>query len=82
MAPTEVPTSRSGATWRSAKACNMPTWIAPRLAPPDNTNAVVTTTVGPGNAADHHVIAYVPLSWSASLPEPTWDLRLYRRPCD
>ena len=41
MAPTLAPTSRSGRTPPSPSARSMPTWTAPRLAPPDRTNAVV-----------------------------------------
>ena len=41
IAPTEVPTIRSGSMSRSNSACSMPTWIAPRLDPPDRTNARV-----------------------------------------
>lgn len=40
-APTDVPTSRSGRIPARAKAWSMPTWTAPRLAPPESTIAVV-----------------------------------------
>src|SRR4051794_13450693 len=40
MAPTDVPTTRSGTMPRSARAASMPTWMAPRVAPPASTNAV------------------------------------------
>ena len=39
-APAEVPTIRSGTIPRSYRARSMPTWIAPRLAPPERTKAV------------------------------------------
>src|SRR5215471_11297480 len=40
-APADVPTRRSGSILRAARAWSIPTWTAPRLPPPDNTNAVV-----------------------------------------
>src|SRR3954465_700217 len=39
-APTEVPTRKSGVMPRSYSASSIPTWSAPRLAPPERTNAV------------------------------------------
>ena len=39
-APTEQPTSTSGAMSRSNNACNIPICTAPRLPPPPSTNAV------------------------------------------
>src|SRR3954464_15095963 len=54
-APTEVPITRSGTMPRSAKAWSIPTWTAPRLPPPERTNAVVA--IGSGRAAtaiEHH----------------------------
>ena len=39
IAPTEVPTIRSGTMPRSYSARNIPTCTAPRLAPPESTNA-------------------------------------------
>src|SRR4051812_36881546 len=39
-APAEVPTITSGSTPRSYRASSIPTWIDPRLAPPESTNAV------------------------------------------
>ena len=45
MAPAEVPTMRSGAMPRSYSARNIPTWMAPRLAPPESTNAIVGLVV-------------------------------------
>src|SRR4051794_12108593 len=39
-APADAPTSTSGAIERSASACSMPTCTAPRLPPPESTNAV------------------------------------------
>ena len=39
-APTEVPTMKSGSIPRSYKAPSIPTWIAPRAAPPERTKAV------------------------------------------
>ena len=41
-APADAPNTRSGRMPRSARACSIPTWIAPWLAPPESTNAVVT----------------------------------------
>src|SRR4051794_24112587 len=41
-APAEVPTIRSGRMSRSYRASSIPTWMEPRLAPPESTNAVVT----------------------------------------
>src|SRR5262249_55064014 len=40
MDPTEVPTIRSASMPRSYRARTIPTWTAPRLAPPERTNAV------------------------------------------
>jgi hypothetical protein len=37
--PGRLPTIRSGAIPRSKRASSMPTWIAPRLAPPESTKA-------------------------------------------
>jgi hypothetical protein len=42
MAPTEVPIRKSGRIPASISAWIIPTWIAPRLLPPDNTKAVFT----------------------------------------
>jgi len=39
-APTEQPTSTSGAMSRSNNACNIPICTAPRFPPPPSTNAV------------------------------------------
>src|SRR5829696_5379211 len=39
-APTDVPTTRSGSIPRSYRALSIPTWIAPKAAPPDRTKAV------------------------------------------
>ena len=40
-APTEAPMTRSARSPASARAVSMPTCVAPRLAPPESTNAVV-----------------------------------------
>jgi hypothetical protein len=49
-APTEVATIASGVMARSASARSIPTWIAPRPAPPESTNAAVMpfSRVAPG----------------------------------
>jgi len=41
MAPTDVPSRKSGWMPASISAWSIPTWIAPRLLPPDSTNAVL-----------------------------------------
>ena len=43
-APADAPNTRSGRTSRSARAWSIPTCTAPWLAPPESTNAVVTST--------------------------------------
>src|SRR5205807_2253869 len=52
-APAEVPTSRSGVIPSSNRACSMPTWIAPRLPPPDRTNA--TRRVPPADSGSGRI---------------------------
>src|SRR5215213_7913513 len=41
IAPTDVPTTMSGRMSRSIRARSIPTCIAPRLAPPERTNATL-----------------------------------------
>jgi hypothetical protein len=41
IAPADVPTITSGLMPRSYRARSIPAWIAPRLAPPDRTNATL-----------------------------------------
>lgn len=52
-APTDVPTISSGAMPASARPRSMPTWIEPRLAPPESTNAAVIALIQPTAAATH-----------------------------
>jgi len=40
-APIDVPTTMSGFTPSSSRAFSMPTWMLPRLAPPDRTNPII-----------------------------------------
>src|SRR5712691_12621651 len=47
-APAEVPTRRSGRMPSSKRACSIPTWLAPRLPPPDRTKATRPAGVGSG----------------------------------
>ena len=41
VAPTDDPTIRSGRMFCSSSTWVIPTWMAPRVAPPERTNAVV-----------------------------------------
>lgn len=64
-APTDVPTIRSGVTPYSDSACNMPTWAAPRLAPPPMTKAI-----GPGRSKRPLPLALaLPFAAVESVPE-------------
>src|SRR5690348_15104874 len=56
-APTEVPTRRSGAMRLSKRAFSIPTWTAPRLPPPEKTNAVRRDPSGRGAARPTRLIA-------------------------
>lgn len=55
-APTEVPTSNSGAMPWSCKAAIIPTWMAPRLPPPVSTKAVVPGTARGSGPPGGHVL--------------------------
>ena len=50
IAPTDVPTTRSGRMPASDKARSMPTSWAPRMPPPPSTNAVCTRPASPSSA--------------------------------
>jgi hypothetical protein len=57
IAPTDVPTIRSGRTWSSNKACSIPTSAAPSTPPPPRTNAAPPRpagTCGEAMAASRH----------------------------
>ncbi len=66
-APTDVPTIRSGAISASARPSSIPTWIEPRLAPPESTNAVAMTPTQRCAAGSH-----VPNVAAATLRQPVW----------
>src|SRR3954453_12504278 len=77
IAPTDVPTITSGRTWRSNRACSIPTSAAPSTPPPPRTNAVPPRSAGTrGDGMGRIVPSAATPAGPPAGPQPQWGPRI------